>query len=135
MMSRVAQVCLVCLLLLTILVSSSQATHAQLPLPRNGGGLGWGLADPTSVTIVGSLQSEVGCGGDWQPDCAATHLGYDAGDDVWQGAWTVPAGSYEYKAALNNSWDENYGLHAAPGGANIPLNLGASTPVKFYYDH
>src|SRR5512135_1868691 len=91
--------------------------------------------NPTSVTIAGSLQSEVGCAGDWDPACAATHLAYDASDDVWQGTWTVPAGSYEYKAALNDGWDENYGLHAQPGGANLPLNLGVDTSVKFYYDH
>ncbi len=91
--------------------------------------------NPTSLTIAGSLQSELGCAGDWDPACAATHLTYDASDDVWQGTWTVPAGSYEYKAALNDSWDENYGAHAQPGGANIPLNLGADTAVKFYYDH
>ncbi len=48
--------------------------------------------NPTSVTIAGSLQSELGCPGDWQPDCAATHLAYDAGDDVWQGSFTLPAG-------------------------------------------
>src|SRR6266508_6428656 len=54
--------------------------------------------NPSSVTIAGSLQSELGCPGDWQPDCAATHLAYDAADDVWQGSFTVPAGSWEYKA-------------------------------------
>src|SRR5262245_55596019 len=90
---------------------------------------------PTSVTIAGSLQSEAGCSGDWDPGCANTHLNYDANDDVWQGAFSVPAGNYEYKAPLNNSWDENYGLHAVAGGANIPLNLGAGTSVRFYYDH
>jgi hypothetical protein len=41
----------------------------------------------------------------------------------------------EYKAALNDSWAENYGLNAQPNGANIPLNLAAPTSVKFYYDH
>jgi len=87
------------------------------------------------VTIAGSLQSEVGCRGDWQPDCAASHLTYDANDDVWQGVWAMPAGSYEYKAALNDSWIENYGQHAAPGGANIPIPLAAAGSVKFYYDH
>src|SRR5262249_6186958 len=46
-----------------------------------------------------------------------------------------PAGSYNYKAVLNDSWNENYGLHAVPGGDNIPLNLPSSTSVKFYYDH
>ena len=90
---------------------------------------------PSSVTIAGDLQSELGCAGDWQPDCAATHLAYDATDDVWQGTWTLPAGNYQYKAALNNSWDENYGLHAQLNGGNIPVNVPASTPVKFYYDH
>ncbi len=90
---------------------------------------------PSSVTIAGSLQSELGCPGDWQPDCAATHLTYDANDDVWQRTFTVPAGDWEYKAPLNDSWDENYGLHAQQNGANIPLSLGAATSVKFYYDH
>ena len=91
--------------------------------------------NPSSVTIAGSLQSELGCPGDWQPDCASTHLTYDANDDVWQGTFAVPPGSYEYKAALNDSWAENYGLHAQRDGANIPLNLAADASVKFYYDH
>ena len=90
---------------------------------------------PASVTIAGSLQSEVGCSGDWQPDCAATHLGFDAGDGVWQQSFAVPAGSYEYKAALNDSWDVNYGANASPNGPNIPLSVAADRPVKFYYDH
>jgi glycosidase/fibronectin type 3 domain-containing protein len=91
--------------------------------------------NPTNVTIAGDLQSELGCGGDWDPACAVTHLAYEPSDDVWQGYWTVPAGNWQYKAALNDAWDENYGLHAQPGGANVPLGLGAATNVKFYYDH
>ncbi len=91
--------------------------------------------NPTSVTIAGSLQSELGCPGDYQPDCVATHLTYDATDDVWQGTWTIPAGTYDYKAALNDSWDENYGANATLNGESISFNLGTSTPVKFYYDH
>ncbi len=89
---------------------------------------------PASVTIAGSLQSELGCPGDWQADCALTHLGYDAEDDVWQASFSLPAGGWEYKAALNDSWTENYGLNAALNGANIPLNLGSPASVKFYYD-
>src|SRR6478735_448531 len=60
---------------------------------------------------------------------------YDAVDDVWQISFTLPAGNYEYKAALNESWAENYGLHAQFNGPNIPLNLGAESIVRFYYDH
>jgi glucan 1,4-alpha-glucosidase len=90
---------------------------------------------PTSVTVAGDLQSELGCSADWLPDCATTHLNYDATSDVWRGTFMVPAGNWNYKAALNDSWTENYGLNAQPGGANIPLNLSTSTSVKFYYDH
>lgn len=90
---------------------------------------------PTSVTIAGSLQSELGCPGDWQPECSATQLVYDGEDDVWQAVFNVPAGSWEYKAALNGAWDENYGAGATPGGDNIVLALDAARDVKFFYDH
>jgi pullulanase-type alpha-1,6-glucosidase len=92
-------------------------------------------ANPASVTVAGSLQSELGCAGDWDPSCSATFLNLDPEDDVWQRTFTVPAGSWEYKAALNGNWDENYGANAQRNGSNIPLNLGAPASVKFYYDH
>ncbi|MCA1621634.1 MAG: hypothetical protein LC795_20655 [Acidobacteria bacterium] len=91
--------------------------------------------DPTSVTIAGSLQSELGCTGDWQPECSSTHLGYNANDGVWQGTFAVPAGAWEYKAPVNDNWGENYGRYAQQNGPNIPLSLGAAAGVKFYYDH
>ena len=90
---------------------------------------------PASVGLPGSFGDELGCPGDWQPDCSATQLAFDAEDGVWQGAFDVPAGSWEYKAALNGSWDENYGAHAQQDGANIALTLNNPTSVKFYYDH
>jgi hypothetical protein len=90
---------------------------------------------PSGVAIAGSLQSEVGCPGDWQPECAATDLGFDAEDTVWQATFALPAGNWEYKAALNDSWDENYGQNATQDGANIPLSLATPQAVKFYYHH
>ena len=33
-------------------------------------------ANPTSVAVVGSLQSELGCAGDWDPACASTFLDF-----------------------------------------------------------
>ncbi len=96
---------------------------------------------PQTVAIPGTLQSELGCSGDWRPDCDKTFLTYDAEDDVWQGAFAVQPDDDQdekgprYKAALNGSWDENYGAHAARSGADIPLGVSQSTLVKFYYDH
>jgi pullulanase-type alpha-1,6-glucosidase len=91
--------------------------------------------NPDYVTIAGSLQSELECSGDWQPECPNTRLDWDPDDDVWQNSFNLLAGAWEYKAALNNSWDENYGKNAQPGGENISLSLGADATVKFYYDH
>src|SRR5262245_6277815 len=100
-----------------LMLSLALPAHAPVALASH-------TPDPTNVTVAGSLQSEAGCSGDWDPGCAATHLTYDAADDVWQASFTLPADNYEYKAALNNAWDENYGLHAVAGGDNIPLSLG-----------
>ncbi len=95
----------------------------------------WAEPEPNSVTIAGSLQEELGCPGDWQPDCAATYLEFDADDTVWQATFDVPAGQWEYKAPLNDSWTENYGDGGELDGDNIPLDLAGDTQVKFYYDH
>ena len=91
---------------------------------------------PGTVALVGSLQSELGCPGDWQPECAATRLQPVAGSrrPVPGRRSTCRPGNYEYKVALNNSWDENYGAGGAPGGANIPLTAPGG-PVTFTYDH
>lgn len=87
---------------------------------------------PQSVTIAGTLQSVLGCENDWAPECTNTQLVYDEANDLWSAAFDLPAGSYEYKAALNGTWDESYGL---ADGANVPLVLDADATVTFYYDH
>ena len=90
---------------------------------------------PNTVTLVGSLQSELGCPGDWQPGCDATQLQPVAGEPgVFRGTFTVPAGGFEYKVAINESFDENYGAGGAPGGANIPITAPGGS-VTFTYDH
>ncbi len=92
---------------------------------------------PASVSVPGSYQSEAGCAGDWDPACPATQLVYDANGDIWRNTFSVtPAAAYEYKVALNGSWDVNYGLGALQNGPNIPLTTTASPQsVTFYYDH
>ena len=91
-------------------------------------------AEPATVTIAGSFQEELGCPGDWMPDCALTHLQFDVDDGVWQATFALPAGTWEYKAALNDAWAENYGAGGVRDGPNIPLVLGEAASVKFYYD-
>jgi pullulanase-type alpha-1,6-glucosidase len=89
---------------------------------------------PASVAVAGDLQSELGCASDWDPACTQTELVNVAGS-AWKSTFALPAGDWEYKVALNDSWDENYGAGGARDGANIPLGLDADTDVSFYYSH
>lgn len=87
-----------------------------------------------SVTLVGSLQDEAGCEADWNPACEVTFM-EDQGDGMWTATYTLPAGEYEYKVAMNADWAENYGAEGEQDGANIPLVLEEETEVTFTYDH
>ncbi|MBK8988638.1 MAG: pullulanase-type alpha-1,6-glucosidase [Chloroflexi bacterium] len=91
------------------------------------------VAQPNLVVIPGTIQSVLGCPGDWQPECEATALIYNETDQLWSNTFTIPAGDYEYKAALNGSWDVNFGLAAQPGGPNVPLSLAQETAVTFLF--
>lgn len=91
-------------------------------------------AAPASVTLPGSFQSELGCPGDWDPACVNTDLTYDAVSDTWVGNFTIPAGNWEYKVAINHAWDENYGAGGVLNGSNIALNVASEQNVTFVYD-
>lgn len=90
---------------------------------------------PQFVGVPGTIQSAIGCAGDWAPECPESALLYSAASDVWMATFTLPAGEYEYKAALNGTWDENYGAGGARDGANIALSLAEETAVTFVYDN
>lgn len=84
------------------------------------------------VTVPGSHNSEMGCAGDWTPDCEAARLTL-ADDGTWTGTFELPAGSYEFKVAVNGSWAENYGADGVRDGANISYSTGGG-PVTFTWD-
>ncbi|WP_194762546.1 pullulanase-type alpha-1,6-glucosidase [Microbacterium sp. UFMG61] len=88
-------------------------------------------ADRT-VALVGSLQSELGCAADWAPDCAETELVPSGAEGVYSAEFEVPAGNYEYKVALDDGWDEAYGLDG--GAENIPLTVAGPTTLRFTFD-
>lgn len=86
------------------------------------------------VVLPGSFQVPLGCASWWDPACDKTRLTYDAAENVYKGIFAIPAGSWEYKVALNHSWNENYGLGGVQGGSNIPLNLAYPATIEFTYD-
>src|SRR3954451_4658016 len=88
------------------------------------------------AVVAGSFQSELGCPGDWQPDCLSSRLEDPDGDGTYTFETTaLPAGNYEAKVALNQSWDVNYGAGGTPGGANIAFSVPAdNAKVTFSWD-
>ena len=93
------------------------------------------MEQPDSVSVPGSFNAVVGCEADWSPDCEAIQMVFDEEDQLWEVSFDLPAGEYEYKAAINGAWDENYGLGAEQDGPNIVLALEEDTTVDFFYDH
>ncbi len=94
-----------------------------------------------SVTVAGYVQSEMGCAADWNPACAESHLAFDDSDGVWKKTVTLPpcsggcnpAGNYEWKVAIDDSWTVSYGENG--GGDNIELVVPAGgAEVTFRWD-
>ncbi len=119
---------------LFILFSAAFPSPAKLAAAQD-------TAQPDTATVAGTMQSELGCSGDWMPGCEKTYLAFDPNSNVWVGAFNVTPGNDQdkngprYKVALNGSWDENYGKNAARGGTDIPLVVDQSILVSFFYDH
>ncbi|WP_420747137.1 pullulanase-type alpha-1,6-glucosidase [Ornithinimicrobium sp. Y1847] len=118
---------------------SADSTTGVVGEPAGGGGGGTPVdpvEQPDAVSVPGTHNSEMGCPGDWDPACDQAQLALDAKDTIWKGSYELPAGSHEYKAAINRSWDENYGAGGVRNGANIPYSVaGAGAEVNFYYEH
>ncbi|WP_189155700.1 pullulanase-type alpha-1,6-glucosidase [Lentzea pudingi] len=87
------------------------------------------------VTAAGSFQSELACADDWAPDCLKSWLQDIDGDGTY--TWStnaIPAGTHHVKAAIGQSWAENYGQNGVRGGADIPFTVpsaGATTSFSY----
>lgn len=85
------------------------------------------------VNLPGSYQDQAGCGAAWDPACEATAM--TLGDDgLYRITIQMPAGDWEFKVALDGSWDVNYGSDGALNGPNYTLSVAAAGPLTFIYD-
>jgi hypothetical protein len=109
----------------TVVTATGPAPEAELGDPP--------AAQPLAVSVPGTHNNEMGCAGDWEPGCLQAQLALDADDQIWKGTFNVGAGSYGYKAALDNAWTENYGARGVRDGENIAYET-TTGEVSFYYD-
>jgi hypothetical protein len=84
------------------------------------------------VNVPGDWQAAVGCPGDWQPDCEVTAL--EEVDGLYVGTFTLPAGSYQAKVALDGSWAVNFGVDGIADGDNYTFEVAEDGEVTFTYD-
>nr|AAB00841.1 pullulanase [Thermoanaerobacterium thermosulfurigenes] len=90
-------------------------------------------ADNASVVanIVGEFQDQLG-DSNWNIDSNITIMQY-MGNGLYE--FTTPtqlkAGSYQYKVALNHSWDGG----GVPSQGNLTLNLANDSYVTFWFDY
>lgn len=89
---------------------------------------------PRSVTAVGSFNQAMGCAAVWDPACTQAMMTLDPADKIWRLTVDLPAGRYEYKAALNGGWNANYGAGGEANGPNLVLDHPGGS-VTFRYDN
>lgn len=85
------------------------------------------------INLPGDYQDKAGCGGTWDPACPATSM--KKGDNgLYTLTVSLPAGTYQYKVALDGAWTTNYGSDGKQDGPNYSLTLAADSKVTFTYD-
>lgn len=90
-------------------------------------------ADPI-VTLVGSLQYELGCPTDWDPACVRTRMINDGTGTYVFTTDALPPADYAFKVALDNSWDENYGAGGVAGGPDLAVTVTEGQTLTFTWD-
>ncbi len=86
------------------------------------------------IVLVGDMLSEIG-GADWDPANLVGWMKPTGDASVFQRTLHLPAGNWNYKVALNESWAVNYGAGGVQDGANLPLVVPAGGAlVRFSYD-
>ena len=92
------------------------------------------FANQRDVVLAGDLQTFGGAAAKWAPSDMATKM--TAGEHGFYSLTikNLPAGTYNYKVAINGSWAENYGLNGIADGANVSVTLDKPETVTFYYN-
>ncbi|QSO51641.1 type I pullulanase [Alicyclobacillus curvatus] len=87
------------------------------------------------AALVGDFQQLLGAKSNWDPSSDKTKL-TQTGPDLYQFTATLPAGSYQYKVALNGTWDvsypsQNVDLTVPSGGRTVTFSYIPSTNQVF----
>ena len=86
------------------------------------------------VRLAGTIQEALGAKA-WDPAGDVSKM-EETTPEHYEFVAAFPKGNYEYKVAINGTWDENYGKKGEKGGANIALVVTADNQiVKFVFEY
>ncbi|MFE4541456.1 glycosidase [Arthrobacter sp. NPDC056727] len=92
------------------------------------------IDQPGAVAVAGDFNTLLGAPENWAPQYDEAQMKLDELDQLWKLSAEIPAGYYNFKIALNRSWDENYGAFGAFDGANHELHH-AGGQLTIRYNH
>ncbi|MBT2547747.1 glycosidase [Arthrobacter sp. ISL-65] len=105
--------------------------EAQAPAVENSAAT---IDQPAAVAVAGDFNTLLGAPENWAPQYDESQMKLDELEQLWKISAEIPAGYYNFKIALNRSWDENYGAFGAFDGPNHELHhSGGQLTIR--YDH
>ena len=89
----------------------------------------------TKVSLIGSLQDELGCDYDYNYECDKPALLFNSDSGNWEGSFTLPSGCYTYRVKETSVCNETfYGEKGIEGGEEIQLYVPLEGEITFSYD-
>lgn len=94
-----------------------------------------GPATVTSVSLLGSLQNEIGCDYDYNWECDLSSLNFNSDSGLWEGSFFLPAGCYSYWVKETQGSNEIlFGENGMAGGDEIQFYVPSDASVTFSYN-
>jgi hypothetical protein len=92
--------------------------------------------DVTKVSLIGTIQDELGCANDYDYECDNPALQFNSDSNVWEGSFTLPAGCYTYqvKETVGCNNIAFYGENGIEWGNEIQLYVPSNGEITFSYD-
>ncbi|HSP83078.1 MAG TPA: T9SS type A sorting domain-containing protein, partial [Gillisia sp.] len=114
-----------------ITFSYDPQTHILSSTPHSGA-----PQEVTKVSLIGTLQDELGCANDFEYECDSPALQFNISSGAWEGSFTLPAGCYIYwvKETFGCNDITFYGENGNSWGNGISLYVPSDSEITFSYD-
>ncbi|MDD7795497.1 pullulanase X25 domain-containing protein [Clostridium sp. 'White wine YQ'] len=93
------------------------------------------IAADSMAILTGDFLNIQGLGSDWAPDKHEIVMREFSNGVYYVDIDFKTTGSFNYKIAMNSSWDESYGKDGVRNGENIPIKVDKAEKISFLFDY